>query len=202
MRTTIVLARHGKSEAAAKGLVQGTGLAVPLTVEGRIQAERLADALAGFGFATIVSSPAVRARETAEAVRARFPGVPYAEISELVERSKGESEGMRKADFDSRYPEIVAAWAREEDPRVPGGESFEDVEARAWPVLDRLVREGAGKTHLVVGHGNVFRVLLGRMLGMPHGMRARIGQGYCGISICSYDHDRDRWSVESLNRLP
>jgi broad specificity phosphatase PhoE len=173
-----------------------------LTAEGKAQAERLAETLLGFRFASIRSSHALRAKETAAPIRARLPGVPYEEVPELVERSKGEAEGMSKIEFDRRYPEILAAWAREEDPRVPGGESYADVEARAWPVIERILETGTGETHLVVGHGNVFRVIVGRMLGMPYGQRSRIAQDYCAIDVCAYDHDRNRWSVECLNRLP
>jgi broad specificity phosphatase PhoE len=202
MKTTIVLARHGRSQAADQGIVQGKGLAVPLSDEGQAQAERLAVALAHFNFDGIYSSPALRARETAAPIRVKFPEVRYEELPELSERSKGEAEGMKKDEFDARYPEILAAWSREEDPRVPGGENFADVEARAWPVILRILEDGAGGTRLIVGHGNVFRVLIGRMLGVPMGSRSRIAQGYCAINVCVFDHEKKRWSVECLNHVP
>jgi broad specificity phosphatase PhoE len=200
--TTFYFVRHGQSVARARNIVQGVGLDIPLTEAGLRQAEAAAARLAGERFDRIFSSRAKRCRDTAAVIRRHHPDTPYEELGELNERSKGEAEGMDKDAFAVKYPEIIAAWSREEDPRVPGGESFADVETRAWPVIERLLETGAGSAQLVVGHGNVFRVVIGRMLGVPHGMRARIAQGYCAVSVCTYDHDRKRWSVECLNRLP
>jgi broad specificity phosphatase PhoE len=48
----------------------------------------------------------------------------------------------------------------------PGGETFDQVLARALGAIERLTRESAGKTILVVGHGGVNRILLSHFLGI------------------------------------
>ena len=125
----------------------------------------------------------------------------YEEIHELHERSRGGIEGMKKDEFLRQYPDVEAAWKREEDVRPPlGGESFEDVRNRVMPILEKHLGEHAGKKLLYVTHGNLIRVVLGEMLNVPYGLRARIAQDYCGLSLVKYDHERKRFKVEFVNK--
>ena len=107
---------------------------------------------------------------------------------------------MTNEAFAKEYPGILDAWSREEDPQVAGGESFADVEARVMPVIEQHIQAHAGETLLYVGHGNVFRVMLGAMLDVPAGKRNRIAQDYCAISTAEYDHERKRWNIRSVNK--
>ncbi|TSC76383.1 MAG: putative phosphoglycerate mutase [Parcubacteria group bacterium Gr01-1014_33] len=201
--TRIILARHGRSEAAEKGLVQGQGLNVPMTEEGRKQAEALARFLADFSFGKIYASTALRAIETARLIRAFHKETPYEEIAELNERSKGVSEGMTQTECRQKYPDIEAQWNQELDARPKGGENFEDVARRAVPLIERHLKEHPfGTTLLYVGHGNVFRSLIGHALNMEHRYRPRIQLHYCAVSALHYDHERKRWIVEYVNRVP
>ncbi len=202
MKTTVYLVRHAESEARTRGIVQGAGLHIPLTAEGRAQAERLAERLREVRIDRMYASTALRARETAAAIRGVHPDVPYEELAALGERSKGELEGMAYADAAARYPEIHAAWNRGEDPRPPGGEDFVDVQRRTAPILERHVRAAGEATLLYVIHGNVIRTLLGHMLGVPASDCARIAQDHCAVNIGVFDHGRGSWRVECVNRTP
>lgn len=201
METHLYFLRHAESAANALGVVQGIGLNIPLTDLGHMQAKEAAQALVNFSFDKMFSSKAERAQNTASAVRQIHASVPYEEIHELHERDRGGTEGMLKKDFLVKYPEIEEAWKREEDPKSPlGGESFEDVRNRVMPILERHIKEHAGKKLLYVTHGNLIRVVLGEMLSVPFGLRARIAQNYCGLSLVTYNHDRKRFKVEFVNR--
>ena len=203
MKTRLFIVRHAQSVAQERGIVQGRGLDVPLSEEGMRQAARAAECLKGEKFHAIYASNAIRSIETARAIRAFHPDVPYTELPELVERSKGIAEGLSRDEFRARWPDIQAEWDREEDARPPEGENFEDVHHRVLPVIERHVAEhGPDKTILYVIHGNVNRVLLGHMLGVPFRLQPRIDQGYCAINMAEYDHDRKRWQVTCVNRLP
>ena len=199
MITRFYFLRHAKSEALEKGIVQGEGLNIPLTAEGKAQARRAANYLVGTHFDTIFTSTAIRAVSTAEAIRQFHKKTPCFQFSELNERSKGVAEGVLKKEFDKKYPNILADWSKEIDARPEGGENFEDVERRVMPVLNKHLQEFPGKSILYVIHGNVIRVVLGHMLNIPYGKRARIKQDYCALNGAVYDHDKGLWNIEFVN---
>ena len=200
-KTRLLFARHGRSQAAEEGRVQGQGLAIPLTNEGKEQARILAKNLRQMSFDKIFTSTALRAIETAQSIREAHGKVPYLEIQELNERSKGIAEGMQNEEFSQKYPEIIQQWEEEIDARPVGGENFEDVHNRVIPVLETHVKEYPGSVLLYVIHGNVIRVLLGHMLHVPFGKRARIKQDYCALNSVVFDHERNRWEIEYVNRV-
>ncbi|MBI1975625.1 MAG: histidine phosphatase family protein [Candidatus Vogelbacteria bacterium] len=198
--TRFILIRHAQSVANDLGIVQGVGLDVPLTEKGRHQAELLARYLANTRLDRLYASKARRAIDTAAAILKYAPKIPYAELSELNERSKGGTEGMSKDDFALRYPEIIAAWGNEEDMRPPlGGENFEDVSRRVMPVLESHAREYPGGNLAYVIHGNVIRAIIGTILGAPYGRHPRIGQDYCSINSVRHDPKVRRWVIEYAN---
>ena len=67
----MILTRHG--QATADDLMLGGQLDPPLTADGRREAEALARRLAGVRSDRIVSSPMLRARETAQTIAAGRP---------------------------------------------------------------------------------------------------------------------------------
>lgn len=131
----LLLTRHGK--AAAEGVMLGGQLDVPLTLEGRAEAERLADRLHGIRIDRIVSSPMARALETAQVVARGRP----IEIDErLRELDYGRWEGLTYAEIEARDPDLRARW--EADPAsvcAPQGECGNDVAARVRGFLTDLL---------------------------------------------------------------
>src|SRR3989338_613830 len=200
MKTNFLLVRHAQSEARERGIVQGEGLTVPLSEQGIKQAEKLGDFLRDHNFDQIFSSTALRAIDTAKAIRKFHADIPYIEIKELNERSKGEAEGMLKSEFNTKYPEILKRWEKEEDARPEGGESYGDVEKRVMPIFDKHLKEFSGEKLLYVTHGNLIKVVLGNILEIPYGKRARIEQDYFALNSLAFDQEKGRWSIEYINR--
>ncbi|HEY0399872.1 MAG TPA: histidine phosphatase family protein, partial [Acidimicrobiia bacterium] len=125
----IFLVRHGATEWSVTG--QHTGRTdVPLTEEGRRQAKRLGARLARERFALVLVSPLSRARETA-----RLTGFgDVAEVDpDLVEWDYGDYDSLTSADIRKERP----GWTIWRD-GVPGGETLEQVAARADRVLARV----------------------------------------------------------------
>jgi probable phosphoglycerate mutase len=87
----------------------------------------------------------------------------------LVEISHGDWEGRLAQEIQETWPDIRRAWR--ETPhlvRLPNGESFQDVEVRAWPCFREACQGlGAEDTALLVAHDAVCRVLVCRVLGLP-----------------------------------
>jgi probable phosphoglycerate mutase len=137
----IVFARHGQTAPNRDGLVLGR--ADPeLTPEGHRQAARLATALAGEPVTAVVTSPLLRARQTAEAVGAAC-GLALTVDERLLEIDWGLWEGrpagsLGVADVDrwrtDDSPERSAA-----QPVAPEGESLDSLSRRVESFcLERL----------------------------------------------------------------
>lgn len=151
----IYLLRHGETDANATRVVQLADAA--LSARGREQAGRLARRLAREGIARIRTSDLVRARETAEAVRAAT-GAPLDVDPALAERNYGAVRGMPYAAL------ATDIFAPNYEP--PDGETWAAFHARvdgAWATVLRVAAETSG--HLaVVTHGLVCDAVLQRHL--------------------------------------
>jgi broad specificity phosphatase PhoE len=150
---SIYLVRHGETAWSRSG--QHTGLTdLPLTEQGEQNARWLYERLAGIPFAKVFRSPLQRATRTCEL--AGFGAVAEADRN-LVEWNYGDYEGLRSAEIQARRPD----WELFRD-GCPGGESPEQVAARADSVLKR-VRALDGDA-LVFSSGHFLRMLALRWL--------------------------------------
>src|SRR5436305_61418 len=125
----VYLARHGETAWAISG--QHTGLTnIPLTERGERNARSLGDRLKGLAFSEVLTSPLYRATRTAELAGFGAQAVPD---PDLVEWNYGDYEGRKTADIRLENP----GWFLFRD-GAPGGESVEDVGARADRVIAGL----------------------------------------------------------------
>jgi broad specificity phosphatase PhoE len=174
----VYLARHGETEWAAAGRHTGR-TDIPLTARGETDARRLGARLAGRSFVRVWTSPAERARRTAE-----LAGFAAAELDpDLWEWDYGQYEGRRGDDIRAGRP----GWRLFAD-GVPGGESPADMAARADRVIER-VRATDGDV-LLFSSGHISRVLAARWLGLPVSAGGLFILGTGSLCILGYDHDR------------
>src|SRR2546428_9653123 len=125
----VVLVRHGETDWSAH--LRHTGRTdVPLTADGRRQAERVGRALRGRSFALVLTSPLQRAAETC-----RLAG--FGDLAqprpELMEWDYGDYEGRTTVDIRREGPDWTV-WRY----GAPGGESPDHVRARAAGVPQEL----------------------------------------------------------------
>lgn len=151
----VVLVRHGETEWSADGRHTGRS-DIPLTAKGEEQARALAPRLAGCPFALVLSSPLSRAWRTAEL--AGLTGVEP--DADLMEWDYGEFDGRTTEAIRRQY----TGWTIWDGP-VPGGETIDQVAARADRVLARVRACPPGSMVALVGHGHNLRVLAARWLG-------------------------------------
>jgi len=149
----IYLARHGETAWSLSG--QHTGLTdLPLTKHGEENARALCERLAGLKFGKVFTSPLRRARQTCEL--AGFGAV--AEVDgNLVEWNYGKYEGLTTAEIHAQRP----GWQLFRD-GCPGGESPEQVAARADTILSRLLPLETDA--LLFSSGHFLRVFAARWL--------------------------------------
>src|SRR5438105_8733246 len=150
--THLYLIRHGEAMSAIKGFVGDGGLS-PL---GIVQAERLRDRLAAtreIAADVLIASTFPRAHQTARIIAPAL-GVPVLLDDSIQELRPGEAEGMPVELFRKKFGEPDF----EENPYRPlarGGENWGQFMLRVGTALDRIVREHAGKTIVLVCHGGV-----------------------------------------------
>ena len=74
-------------------------------------------------------------------------------------------------------------YRRPEEVKISGGESFQDVQDRAWPaVVDAMKAAGEGKTIMVVAHGGTNRTLICKMLNLSLHYAWNFSQGNTALS--------------------
>jgi broad specificity phosphatase PhoE len=149
----IVLVRHGETEWSRTGRHTGR-TDVPLTDQGRREAEAIGAELRERQFALVLTSPLERAAETC-----RLAGLGDAAVvrEELREWDYGEYEGRKTIDIRQERPE----WSLWRD-GVPRGETLADVDERVERVIGEL-RSIEGDVALFA-HGHLLRVLATRWL--------------------------------------
>lgn len=144
--TTIGIVRHGITDWNVKAIAQGSA-DVPLNEKGRLQAQAVAERLAGEGnWEMIVSSDLMRAKETAEIIAERLALPISFYDTRLREMNGGEIEGTTE---EQRIEKWGVNW-RQLD---LGMESRDSVAKRGTEFIEDLSRDFAGKRILMVSHG-------------------------------------------------
>ena len=163
----LLIVRHGQSIANRDRLVLGRSTQVPLTELGREQARAAADRVACLvlGRSQVLSSDALRARQTAEPIAARL-GVDVGVTELLAEQSLGELEGRPTAELVA-LP--VPAGRHINDIAWGGGESIAMVHRRMRRLVDLLwATSGQFDWRVLVGHGDALCVLQAVFAGRGH----------------------------------
>jgi broad specificity phosphatase PhoE len=177
--TRLVLARHG--ETAWSKSSQHTGRTdIPLTDLGREQARDLGAALAGRSFRKVLSSPLIRASETA---RLAGFGDELVIDPDLQEWDYGVYEGRRRVDIARDEPGWTV-WSRP----IPGGESLVELGERADRVIARLLPLKGDI--LVFSHGHFLRVLAARWVEAPPITASRLELWTATLSELGWEAER------------
>ncbi len=171
---TLVLIRHGQSQWNLENRFTGW-VDVPLTDAGREEARRGGELLRGFRFDRAFTSKLQRAQETLRIVLETIgqPNVPTEADQALNERHYGALQGLNKAETAQKFgEEQVKIWRRSYDIPPPKdrtewnpegiSESLKDTAARTLPYFNEKILPlvKAGKTILVVAHGNSLRSIV------------------------------------------
>lgn len=184
--TELWLVRHGATEWSEAG--RHTSVTdLPLLAAGEEAARGLAARLAGADFATVLTSPRVRARRTAE-----LAGFPDAEVTDdLVEWGYGDYEGLTTPQIRETEPGWTV-WTH----TSPGGEAADAVAARCDRVV-RRARDTGGRT-LAFAHAHVLRALAARWLGLPASDGRLLRLDTATISVLGFERETPvvlRWNT-------
>ncbi len=196
---SLVLVRHAITAASAAGRNLGQREDPPLSDAGTELADRLGVAIAAelselpHDELRVVTSPALRCRQTAEAIgRALGAADEAIEVERgLLEIDYGSWDGLTAEEARERDPDLRAAW--EADPfatRCPDGESGSDVARRAFAVLEPIeawLAADRARCAVVVAHNHVNRLRLCALFSWPmREYRSRLMQDPGGYSLVGF----------------
>jgi broad specificity phosphatase PhoE len=202
----ILLVRHGESVGNAQERMQGRS-DFPLTEHGRAQARALGRWLRGRGltFAAAYASPLRRAWETAEIVRV-LAGVPeLVQEPALAEIHAGALEGVTFAGIAEQFPSYTARGIEGMgDFGEFGGESYDDVQARAGALKTRLEarHRGLSERVLCVGHGGLNFQLLKLCICEPVPRVCIVRMGNCSATLVRFRERRGTYIGEIVWHVP
>lgn len=146
--TEICLVRHGQTDWNFQEIIQGRE-DIPLNEVGKKQASQSAAALQEETWDIIISSPLIRAQETANEI-ATAVGLQSILLDErFVERNFGEASGSRL-----RLLELIA------EGKVEGMERDEEIVARCFAALEDVATTHFGKRIIIVAHSHAIKAIL------------------------------------------
>jgi broad specificity phosphatase PhoE/ribonuclease HI len=186
--TRLLMLRHGQTEHSAQHRYSGRA-DLPLTELGERQAAAAAARLATTdGVTAVVSSPLLRARQTAQPV-ADALGVPLTVHDGLIETDFGAWEGLTFAEARARDPELHGRWLTDTSVAPPGGESMDAVHRRVRRVRDQLIAEHDAATLVVVSHVTPTKALLRMALDAGPSLLHRLHLDVASLSVAEFYPD-------------
>jgi probable phosphoglycerate mutase len=174
--TTLILIRHGRTEATARVLSGGAVPGPPLNDAGESEAAAAAaflarlpaDARGGPGDVlalpgvlprpgvfprpdVLITSPVRRAQQTAAAAAAAL-GLTLSSDPDWAEADHGDWDGLAFTEIARRWPDAYRAWHSSPEFAAPGGESASQVALRALRARDRVIAATPGRCIAVFSH--------------------------------------------------
>ena len=155
--TTLLLVRHGQSEANLKGIFAGN-LDVKLMELGYMQAQKAAEYIKeNYEVSGVYASDLKRASETGRTI-AEHLGVDMIHESNLREIRAGEWEGKSFDILASTYANDYGIWLNDiGNCRCTGGESVKALGERVLKALERIARDNDEKTVVIATHATPIR---------------------------------------------
>jgi len=195
IKKRIVLIRHGATDYNDRDLMQGH-IDLPLSERGVKQAEALKDKLGNETFDIIYHSPLLRAIQTADIVN-KIHKLEYKEIKCFKEINIGEWEGEKFSEVFTKHNDIYKLWIADARTRIPGGESYVDVQNRVREGIVEILNSEY-KDILIFGHAAVNRGILGNLLNMSPDLSRRFRLNNCSYSTFKIYENRIKGSKDII----
>jgi alpha-ribazole phosphatase/probable phosphoglycerate mutase len=199
VRGVALLVRHGETPWNRQGRVMGRN-PVELDDQGRAQVAGLVDFVRTLKPDLIVTSPLVRARQSAEIIATGLGGgVPLREDPQIAEVRYGRWEGMDYEELivDDEYQRYCAEPILSS---TPGGETIGEVQARGVEAVMRTLGEADGQRVVFVSHGDIIRTVLCHFMALElrHFRRIRIDNA----ALSAIQIAGDFAEIKFLNIIP
>jgi len=151
----LFLVRHGRTAINVGNKLQGR-IDHPLDEVGQQQAVEIASVLKGID--RVISSPLIRAKQTADAF-----GLPVEVDPRFIELDYGDFDGMLQKDV----PALTwKEWRSDNNFRPPNGESLIELDLRVREALGELINEARTKNIVVVSHVSPIKAAIAWTIGI------------------------------------
>jgi broad specificity phosphatase PhoE len=189
VETTVFIIRHGITDWHRDRKVLGHR-DIPLNSDGLAQARGIAAALADCPIAEIVSSPLLRAVQTAEILADKLR-TAITRDPRLADFRVGKWEAMTY-DEVAKLPEYQRFNGDPLNEKLPGGEDLGAIRDRAVGAIDQALRDApTGENLAIVTHAGIARVLLAHYLCFDLAGYHRLQLAPGSISALSFRDDRN-----------
>ncbi|MFT5369115.1 MAG: broad specificity phosphatase PhoE [Candidatus Latescibacterota bacterium] len=160
MSTDLILICHGQTIQREGDQVFGWWADMPLSSLGRQQALLIGECLKNnFDIQAIYASPLKRTQETAGIVSDIVRVIPATEQA-LRELDSGQLSQLSYEEAQAQFPEAV-----NENQRIPGGESYDEMHQRVAWVVNRLVKQSPDQQIVCITHGGPIVAYLRAFMG-------------------------------------
>ena len=195
----ITALRHGESVGNAESRWQGQA-DYPLTDTGRAQARALAERWCNdkVKFDLVISSPLLRAKETAEIIASRL-NVTIEFEPLWLERDNGDFSGLTAHEVRQNFthPQFSTPY----DPVGGDGEGDWELFLRAGQALQSLLKREPAR-YLIVSHGGLLNQFMHAVIGVaPQANNAgtRFRFGNAAFAQLMYYPNQHRWAIDRIN---
>jgi len=198
MVTTLILVRHGESEANRSDRFAGHW-DVPLLERGLRQAQLTADYIARHYHVThVYASDLQRAWWTGQCI-ARQLDCPITAEPQMREISAGEWEGILFSRMAERYPQETAQWLQDVgNARCPGGESVRELGVRVTAAMEDIARRHPGETVVVATHATPIRVAQCLLGGRTLAQMQQVGW-VSNASVNEFLYEDGSWKLGAMS---
>ncbi|MDP4290668.1 MAG: histidine phosphatase family protein [Bacteroidota bacterium] len=184
--TTICIIRHGETDWNASGKLQGRE-DIALNDLGRAQAIQTSRYFEREPWDIMVSSPLLRAYETAQIIASRLKIATVHVVDEIKERDYGSASGLMPDERHKRFPNGI----------IPDQEEFEVLRQRAMKGLLKIAGNFQGEKIIAVSHGGLINSILYTISGGEFGsFKTRLKNGCINrLILCD-----NIWTVDFYNQ--
>ncbi|GKQ43283.1 phosphoglycerate mutase [Companilactobacillus sp. RD055328] len=179
----VYIIRHGQTDTNKEKRINGNSTDLPLNATGRQQASQLRESFDLSDFDEVISSPLIRAYETAQIVT-ESTGIEVKTDARLREADYGSWDGKSETELFAKYPQtfdnngyLLPNYIE----YAENAEDYEDVYARIDELLNEISQLGDDKKVALVCHGFISRALMKVILGVDD-ISKIIQPKNCGVS--------------------
>jgi broad specificity phosphatase PhoE len=184
--TCVIFVRHGQADFPHDRLYCDDREDPPLTQDGIMQAQYIADLLDRRDIDVIYSSPMLRTRSTAEIIARKCSSSILYDVR-LKERPFGMWDGLFFDEIARDYPDQFREWKRDPVSFVPaGGETILAHKERVSSALREIVDNHRGQRLVVVSHVGPIRMWISDALNMPLTAYRRLTIDYASMTRIDY----------------